>query len=200
MINFIYGKLREVEESSIVIEASGVGFEIYFPKSNMKNLPMIDSEMKVYTYMAVKEDDMSLFGFLTKEDKEIFMKLISCNGVGPKGAMNIVSELGFTTAIKAIASGDDKKIAEVPGIGKKTASKICIELQDKVKKIKFTGAKDLIKDNNEKKSRISDIEDEAVKALMKLGYKNKEAQAMVEKANVDIGDTIEDVIKKVFKK
>lgn len=200
MIDFIAGKLKEIEDNYIVIETNGIGFFIFFPKSNMENLPSIDSDIKVYTYMAVKEDEMSLYGFLTKEDKEIFMLLISCNGVGPKGAMNIISELGFTAVIKAITNNNDKKISEVSGIGKKTASKICIELHDKVKKIKFTGAVDLIKDNNDKKSRITDIEDEATKALIKLGYKNKEAKAMVDKVDIDIDDTTQDIIKKVFRK
>lgn len=200
MIDHIYGKLREKEDKYIVIETGGVGFMIYFPSSNMVNLPDIDKDIKIYTYMAVKEDEISLYGFLTKEDKEIFMLLISCSGVGPKGAMNIISELGFTTVIKAIARGDDKKISEVSGIGKKTASKICIELKDKIKKVKFTGAKDLIKDNNEKKSRISDVESEAIKALMKLGYKNKEAKEMIDKIDIDLDDTVENVIKKVLKR
>ncbi|MCQ2609425.1 MAG: Holliday junction branch migration protein RuvA [Lachnospiraceae bacterium] len=200
MINFIYGKLREVADKKIVVEVNGMGFDINFPSSNIENLPKENADIKVYTYMAVKEDEISLYGFLTKEDKEMFLNLIECDGVGPKGAMKIISELGFTELINAIARKDDVYISKVPGIGKKTASKICIELADKIKKLDFNGAKDIIKENNEKNSRLIDIENEVVKALMKLGYKNKEAKAMVEKVGVNVGDTSENVLKKVLKK
>ena len=95
MINFINGKLKEVLQDKIVVETNGIGFGIYFPASNFVNLPEIDSDIKVFTYMHVKEDEMSLYGFLTREDREMFLKLLTVNGVGPKGALNIISNLGL---------------------------------------------------------------------------------------------------------
>ena len=135
MVNFVTGKLREILADKIVVEANGIGFGIYFPASNFVNLPELDSDIKVFTYMHVKEDEMSLYGFLTREDREMFLKLLTVNGVGPKGALNIISKLGFSTLMKAIANEDSKLISSVSGIGSKTASKICIELGDKVRKM-----------------------------------------------------------------
>ena len=100
MINFVSGKLKEVLQDSIIVETSGIGFGIFFPASNFKNLPEIDNEIKVYTYMNVKEDELSLYGFLTREDREMFLKLLTVSGVGPKGALNIISTLGFLHLLK----------------------------------------------------------------------------------------------------
>ena len=197
MINFINGKLKEVLDNKIVVETCGVGYDIFFPSSNMKNLPEIDSEIKVYTYMHVKEDEMSLYGFLTREDKEMYLKLLT--GVGPKGALNIISSLGFSTLMKAISSEDSKLIASVPGIGSKTASKICIELGDKIRKMNFEGKVDLIKANNEENTKISVIKDEVVEALKKLGYKEVKARELL--ANIDItgNETASDILKLALK-
>ena len=93
MISFISGKLKEILQDSIVVKTNGVGFGIFFPASNFKNLPSIDDDIKVFTYTNVKEDELSLYGFLTREDREMFLKLLTVNGVGPKGALNIISTL-----------------------------------------------------------------------------------------------------------
>lgn len=199
MINFINGKLKEVLDNKIVVETGGVGYDIFFPSSNFKNLPELDSEIKVYTYMHVKEDEMSLYGFLTREDKEMYLKLLTVNGVGPKGALNLISSLGFSTLMKAISSDDSKLIASVPGIGAKTASKICIELGDRVRKMNFEGKVDLIKANVEESGKISAIRDEVVEALKKLGYKENKARELLASINITGDETASEILKLALK-
>ena len=199
MINFIDGKLKEVLENKIVVETSGVGYDIFFPASNFKNLPEPDENIKVFTYMHVKEDEMSLYGFLTREDKEMFLKLLTVNGVGPKGALNIISTLGFSTLMKAISNDDSKLIASVGGIGSKTASKICIELGDKIRKLSFEGKVDIIKTNNELNSKVNAIKDEAVEALVKLGYKENKARERISTLDLDGNETASDILKLALK-
>lgn len=199
MINFINGKLKEVLDNKIVVETGGVGYDIFFPSSNFKNLPEIESEIKVYTYMHVKEDEMSLYGFLTREDKEMYLKLLTVNGVGPKGALNIISSLGFSTLMKAIGSDDSKLIASVQGIGSKTASKICIELGDKVRKMNFEGKVDLIKTNIEESGKISAIRVEVVEALKKLGYKENKARELLASINITGDETSSEILKLALK-
>ena len=199
MINFINGKLKEILENRIVVETSGIGYDIFFPASNFKNLPVIDDDIKVFTYMHVKEDEMSLYGFLTREDKEMFLKLLTVNGVGPKGALSIISTLGFSTLMKAISNDDSKLIASVQGIGSKTASKICIELGDKVRKMNFEGKLDIIKTNNELSSKVDAIKDEAVEALVKLGYKENKARELISTLTLSGDETASDILKLALK-
>ena len=199
MINFVEGKLKEILENRIVVETSGVGYDIFFPASNFKNLPELEENIKVFTYMHVKEDEMSLYGFLTREDKEMFLKLLTVSGVGPKGALSIISTLGFSTLMKAISSDDSKLIASVQGIGSKTASKICIELGDKVRKMSFEGKVDIIKTNNEINSKVNAIKDEAVEALVKLGYKESKARELISTLNLSGDETASDILKLALK-
>ena len=199
MINFINGKLKEVLQDSIVVETAGIGFGIYFPASNMANLPELDSEIKVFTYMNVKEDEMSLYGFLTREDREMFLKLLTVNGVGPKGALNIISTLGFSTLIKAISSEDSKLISQVQGIGAKTASKICIELGDKVRKMNFEGKVDIIKKNNDINSKVNAIKDEVVEAMIKLGFKENRAREIISSLEISGEETASELLKLALK-
>ncbi|MBO6119952.1 MAG: Holliday junction branch migration protein RuvA [Lachnospiraceae bacterium] len=199
MINFISGKLNEVLNDMIVVETNGVGFGIYFPRSNFVNLPAIDEDIKVFTYMHVKEDEMSLYGFLTREDREMFLKLLSVNGVGPKGALNIISTLGFSTLMKAISSEDSKLISTVQGIGAKTASKICIELGDKVRKMNFEGKVDIIKENNAVNSKINAIKDEVTEAMIKLGFKESKAREIISKLEVTENESVSDILKLALK-
>lgn len=199
MINFVEGKLKEILENRIVVETSGIGYDIFFPASNFKNLPALEENIKVFTYMHVKEDEMSLYGFLTREDKEMFLKLLTVNGVGPKGALSIISSLGFSTLMKAISNEDSKLIASVQGIGSKTASKICIELGDKVRKMSFEGKVDIIKSNNEINSKVNAIKDEAVEALVKLGYKESKARELISTLNLSGDETASDILKLALK-
>ena len=199
MINFLNGKLKEVLQDQIVVETGGIGFGIYFPASNFANLPSIDSDIKVFTYMHVKEDEMSLYGFLTREDREMFLKLLTVSGVGPKGALNIISNLGFSTLMKAIASEDSKLISSVQGIGSKTASKICIELGDKVRKMNFEGKIDIIKQNNTENEKINALKDEVAEAMVKLGFKEAKAREILSGISIKGDESASDILKLALK-
>ena len=199
MVNFVSGKLREILADKIVVEANGIGFGIYFPASNFVNLPELDSDIKVFTYMHVKEDEMSLYGFLTREDREMFLKLLTVNGVGPKGALNIISKLGFSTLMKAIANEDSKLISSVSGIGSKTASKICIELGDKVRKMNFEGKIDIIKQNNSENKKFNVVKDEVAEAMVKLGFKEAKAREILNNLNLSGEETASDILKLALK-
>ena len=199
MVSFVSGKLREILTDKIVVETNGIGFGIYFPASNFANLPAIDSDIKVFTYMHVKEDEMSLYGFLTREDREMFLKLLTVSGVGPKGALNIISTLGFSTLMKAIASEDSKLIASVQGIGAKTASKICIELGDKVRKMNFEGKLDIIKQNNTENQKINALKDEVAEAMVKLGFKEARAREILNTIDITGTETTSEILKLALK-
>ena len=199
MINFVSGKLREILADKIVVEANGIGFGIYFPASNFVNLPELDSDIKVFTYMHVKEDEMSLYGFLTREDREMFLKLLTVNGVGPKGALNIISKLGFSTLMRAIANEDSKLISSVSGIGSKTASKICIELGDKVRKMNFEGKIDIIKQNNSENKKFNVVKDEVAEAMVKLGFKEAKAREILNNLDLSGEETASDILKLALK-
>lgn len=200
MISFISGKLKEVLNDKIVVETNGVGFSIYFPASNFTNLPDIDNDIKVFTYMHVKEEEMSLYGFITREDREMFLKLLTVNGVGPKGALNIISNLGFSTLMKAIANEDSKLISSVSGIGSKTASKICIELGDKIRKMNFEGKVDVIKKNLAENEKFNATKDEVVEAMVKLGFKESRAREILNTINLDGTETASEILKIALKK
>ena len=179
MINYIKGTFIESSSNKIVVENNGIAYDMYFPVSNMANLPLENSEIKVYTYMSVREDDISLYGFLTEEDRDVFLMLLTVNGVGPKGALNIISTFGFNETVKLIARGDNKKLSQVKGLGQKTASKIIIELSDKIKKVNIGNAKDFIRENNVVNEKINRVKEEVVEALVSLGHQKKAAIDMV---------------------
>ena len=177
MISYIKGELVEVTENAIVLDHGGMGFSIMMPASILAKLPQIGSELKVHTYLYVKEDILGLYGFLTKDDLKIFKLLITVNGIGPKGALAILSamtpdDLGF-----AVLAGDAKTISKAPGIGNKTAQKLIIELKDKLK------IEDVLNGSDGGYETSSDMGDtaaaEAVMALTALGYSAADATRAV---------------------
>lgn len=132
MIYYVAGMLAAVGEKSIVVDHQGIGLEILVPSSVLDALPVVGSDVKIYTYFHVKEDGMQLFGFLSRQDKELFQLLITVNGIGPKGGLAMMSTLSSDDIRMAILSDDAKTIAMSPGIGPKTAKKLILELKDKL--------------------------------------------------------------------
>lgn len=133
MISYIRGELAEVLEDSIIVESSGIGFQIRVPVSVLEEMPEEGSEVKIYTYFNVREDAMQLFGFLDREDLRIFEMLLGVNGIGPKGAIGILSAISGEDLQFAVLADDAKTISKAPGIGLKTAQKLILELKDKMK-------------------------------------------------------------------
>lgn len=196
MIRYIKGVYAMCLENSIVIETgSGMGFEVNVPLGSSLYHNNIGDQIKVLTHMIVKEDDMSLYGFEDKDNLELFKKLISVNGVGPKAAMSIMGNLSFNELRKAIVCGDSKAIASANGIGKKTAERIILELKDKVDAagidgVDISGSIGTISFDNER--------NEAVNALIALGYSKNEAFSAVSQV-ADDGLTCEVYVRKALK-
>ena len=177
MISYIKGELVELTENAIVLDHDGMGFLIMMPASILAKLPAIGSELKVHTYLYVKEDILDLYGFLTKDDLKIFKLLITVNGIGPKGALAILSAMTPDDLRFAVLAGDSKTISKAPGIGNKTAQKLIIELKDKLK------IEDVLDGSDGGYETSSDMGDtaaaEAVMALTALGYSAADATRAV---------------------
>ncbi|WFR59876.1 Holliday junction branch migration protein RuvA [Anaerocolumna sp. AGMB13025] len=204
MISYIKGELTEVSEEGITIEANGLGYEVRMPLSSLDSLPRTGSQLKVYTYLYVREDAIGLFGFLTRDDLKVFKLLITVNGIGPKGALGILSAITPDDLRFAVLSDDVKTIAKAPGIGNKTASKLIIELKDKLK-LEDAFEQKLINQMEGQPplkgtgSVAADIRKEAIEALVVLGYSATDAAKVVRNTEIKEGMTSEDVLKQSLK-
>ena len=199
MISYIRGEFVAVEKEKVIIDVGGVGYGIFVPESAMGLLPQIGNEVKLHTYLNVREDAMQLFGFLTRDDLEIFKLLIGVSGIGPKGGLSILSKLTADDLRFAIMSGESKAISAAPGIGKKTAEKVIIELKDKldIEEIlnpSYSETKSAIKMDGS----ANEIQSEAVQALVALGYGSTESLKAVNKVNSE-NMTVEEVLKQALK-
>ena len=180
MIGFLRGKVAGSDENTLLLDVSGVGFEIYVGPGIGAYVNKTGDELTVYTYMAVKEDDISLYGFLSKDELKLFKLLLSVSGIGPKGAMQIISAMGTDDLRFAILTGDAKGIAKSPGIGLKTAQKLILELKDKIGAV-ADGTDSTVK-TAASAFDVSDIRGEAAEALMALGYSSTESYRAVKSA------------------
>jgi len=193
MYAFFKGKVEEIEKDRVVIEVNNIGYEINMPESDLFTLD-INQEIKIYTYLHVREDDMKLFGFLSYETLGFFRKLISVSGVGPKVALGIISNIVTSDMCIAIATENVAALKQVPGIGPKMAQKIIFELKDKVLKEEVINASKKV----EKKVTINPNISEATTALQVLGYSERQIKEVISGLEVE-EDTVEDIIKKVLK-
>lgn len=204
MISYIKGVLAKVWEDGIILEANNIGYEIKMPLSSLEDLPRIGDTIKIYTYMHVREDAIGLFGFLAEDDLTMFKLLITVSGIGPKGALGILSAITPDDLRFAVLSEDAKTIAKAPGIGNKTASKMIIELKDKIK-LEDAFEQKLLNQINEQGnmtstgSFITDIRNEAVQALVVLGYSKTDASKVVRNIDITENMTSEDILKKSLK-
>ena len=199
MISYIKGKLTEVDDGIIVVENNGIGFNIHVPATVISSFSSIGDEVKVYTYLQIREDAHRLFGFLTRDDLNIFKMLINVNGIGPKGALAILSTISPDDLRFAILSDDARLISTAPGIGSKTAQKLILELKDKIKlEEAFESYSSGV--NAVKTDDVLVAKNEAVEALVSLGYGSTEAmKAVREVENADELDS-EEILKRALKK
>lgn len=198
MISYIRGELAEIEEDKVIVDVGGVGFGIYMSGRAAALLPPAGNEVKIYTYMNVKEDAMQLFGFLTKDDLMVFKLLIGVNGIEPKAGLNILSSLSPDDLRFAVVANDVKAIMSAPGIGKKTAEKLILELKDKL------SLEDVLEHSVEAAdvgsvSGTNQIQAEAVQALTALGYGSTESLQAVKKAGQSEEDDVESLLKKALR-
>ena len=194
MFAYLRGILVYKNNENAIVDVGGVGYNIQIPYSTYQLLPDIDKEVKLYTYMAVREDNVSLFGFFSKEEKKIFEQVISVSGIGPKIGIGILSDITPADFSLAVITDDVNRLTKISGIGKKTAQRIIIELKDKMKTedVKTTNEAPVLRGviNN-------DIE-EAISALQVLGYPNKEAVNMVNSVAGE-GMKVEEIVKLALK-
>ncbi len=191
MINFIYGEIAAKNENSVVLDHNGIGFEIFVSTSTLSLIGQIGEMARVFTYMNVKEDELSLYGFLSMEEKNMFLKIINVSGIGPKMALQILSGLSLSDLAVAIKNEDIKLLSTIKGLGKKTAERLALELKDKIDLIGFAAQDTLVEDVN------VDMVDEAMQALIALGINKNEAYRLA-KLNAVGAESTEDIIRKTF--
>ena len=199
MISYLRGTLAAFEEDKVIVDVGGVGYGVFMSGQAMGRLPAVGSEVKLHTYLNVKEEAMQLYGFLTRDDLSVFRQLIGVNGIGPKGGLGILSALSPDDLRFAVLANDVKAICAAPGLGKKTAEKLILELRDK---LKLEDALDHIASDSEASvgmESYSQIRSEAVQALVALGYGSTEALRAVKKVEVEEAMEVEDVLKLALK-
>ena len=189
MIVHIRGTLVEKEPTRAVVEAAGVGYELFIPVSTYDKLPRIGGEVKLLAFHCVREDDEILFGFATEDERGLFAKLTSVSGVGPKIALAILSGSSVSELAMAIAGGDAKRISAIKGVGKKTAEKICVELRDKVSEFAFAA--------HGVGGNASPVMRDALAALRALGFNEETSSKMV--ADVIAANPSLDDVEKIIK-
>lgn len=198
MIGFVNGEIEDIYEDRVLIDCGFMGYNIYVCGNVLENCS-IGQEIKLYTYLNVREDAMNLFGFLTKDELKVFKLLITVNGIGPKGALAILTIMSPNDLRYAIMTEDSKVISKAPGVGVKTAQKVILELKDKLDIDSFIGASDDKMTQNKNNDIQNEIIEEATEALVSLGYTSKEIAKVIKTCNVTECVTTEDVIKIVLK-
>ena len=198
MYSYIKGELVEIQPESIVVEAGQIGYEIRMPANMVGRLGGIGQSVKVYTYLHVKEDLMELYGFLSRDDLQVFRLLLGGNGIGPKGALAILTALTPDDLRIAVLGEDAKAIAKAPGIGSKTAQRVILELKDRLSLVPVAGnvspaAQAISQDSS------SAVKAEAVQALVALGYSSSEAWKSVGKIELAPEMTVEELLKLCLK-
>ena len=199
MYAYIKGILAEITEDAIIVENQGIGYEIAVPGQVFDYLPSVGEEVKIYTYHYVREDAILLYGFLTKEDVRIFKMLIGVSGIGPKGALSILSVLSTDDLRFAILGDDAKAIAKAPGVGAKTAQRVIIELKDK---LSLEDAFEQKLANQAQKAELNPavgVKNEAILALTSVGYSQSEALKVLQGIEISPDDQVEDVLKMALK-
>lgn len=194
MYEYIKGIFRGMNKDYIVVENNGIGYKIYTSGNTLASMPQIDEEVTLYLQQIVREDFIGLYGFYTREERDMFNLLLTINGVGAKASLSLLSISSILNLKYAILTSDEKTLMRAPGIGKKTAQRIILELGDKLKKDDLSGEiKGQLQDNNE----IIDMSSEALSALISLGYSEKEANNALKSVNKN--NSLEAIIKDCLK-
>ncbi|EJT5935987.1 Holliday junction branch migration protein RuvA [Clostridium perfringens] len=197
MYEYIRGQFQGISKDYVVIELNNIGYRIFTSGNTMSNMPKVGDEVLLYLEQIVREDFIGLYGFTTREELEMFKLLLSINGVGAKAALSLLSISTVNNLKYAIMMGDEKHITRAPGIGKKTAQRIILELKDKLKPDELTSEEEQLIEGINDNSDYSFNINETLSALMALGYTEKEAQKALEK--VDKTLSIENMIKESLK-
>jgi Holliday junction DNA helicase RuvA len=197
MIAHLNGVLLTKSTQSIIIDVGGVGYEVIVPLSTFYALPDVNERVGLLIYTHVRDDALILFGFHTRLEKDLFVMLISVSGIGPKLGVNILSGIGPRDLLEAIAKGDALRLQAIPGVGKKTAERISLELKDRASKALGDGDMPQVAAPQGEERRIVD---DALSALVNLGYSIKSAKMAVDKAQTRVGEmTLEGLIREALR-
>ncbi|HTJ00135.1 MAG TPA: Holliday junction branch migration protein RuvA [Dongiaceae bacterium] len=199
MISFLHGKLSDALPTQVILEVGGVGYDVLIPLSSFDKLPAPGGEVKLLTHLVVREDAHVLYGFMTAAERELFRLLINTvSGIGPKIALNILSGISVSAFRGAVAGGDVKALAQISGVGKKTAERIVVELRDKIGAAGAWEASSATRTLTPDDQKVND----AVLALMALGFKQPEAHESVRAAQAMLGPQagLEDLVRACLKK
>lgn len=196
MITFLDGILESKQPTAVTVNVGGVGYELHIPLSSFDRLPAPGAACRILTYDHVREDDHLLFGFMTEDERRMFVLLMSVSGIGPKLALSALSGLTVREIKAAIAGGDVKRLSSISGIGKKTAERIVVDLKDRIGVGEALAAAAPGRELSPGDARLRD----AVLALISLGYKRVEAETMAQKALAAAGQdaTVEAVVRKAL--
>ena len=204
MIAYIRGRLEyvDLEEGMAVLETGGIGYQILLSGRDLELLPSTGEEVRLYTYLQVRDDAFVLYGFFTREDRKLFGQLLGVSGIGPKGALGILSGLSADDLRFAVLADDAKTIAKAPGIGLKTAKKLILELRDKLSleeafEARLAGEK--AREGAEPSAGLTAARNEAVEALTALGYSSSEALKAVRQVEAADGMDVEEILKAALK-
>lgn len=199
MISYIKGTLERRGENDIIVEAGGIGYRIFVSPATLAKLPQTGEAVQIFTYFSVKEDGMSLYGFAAREEQEMFEKLLLVNGVGPKGALGFLSVLNPSEIVMAILSDDVKTLSKAPGVGRKTAQRVILDLKDKFKTedavSSLEGAAGIAESVGGGNAKF-----EAIDAMTALGYSRSEAAPGGSMRLPAEGMTTEDILKAALKR
>ena len=198
MFAFIKGIIEEKASTYVVIETGGVGYKIYMPEPEIELLGNIGEIVKVHTYYWVREDNISLYGFTTKEELRMFEILITTSGIGAKSAIAILSNIDPSSFALAVINEDTRKLTKLPGIGAKSAARIILELKDKLKKQELETKESEQKDELQKAINNNENLNEAISALQVLGYNRREIEKALDNAKLD-GLSVEEIIRQGLK-
>src|SRR5688572_22079060 len=177
MIGYLEGHIRELQTDRVVVTAGGVGYLVHIPLSTYYQLEGHSSaSLQIYTH--VREDALALYGFATSSEKTAFEKLISISGIGPRLAQVILSGIDVAELAEAVMKGDSRRLSAIPGVGKKTSERICLELRDKLV---------MVSPEEPRKTRPEPAGDDVVSALVNLGYKSTSAESAAQAARKDLG-------------
>ena len=194
MYAFIEGEVCEKLNGSLTLLAGGVGYLLYCSNNTLQAAPSLGEKMRCYTFLSVREDAMELFGFASREEKELFLQLTSVSGIGPKTALGLLGSMSLRDLNLAILLGDVNALSRAPGIGKKTAQRIALELKDKISQASVSAHADEGAPVASAAFTEADSASEAVEALIALGYSSTEARSAVSRIRGQ-ADTPEDLIR-----
>lgn len=195
MISHLVGTLDHVDQNYVVIDVNNVGYHVNVPTAVLSRLPNVGEKVKLFTIQVVRENDISLYGFLSKEERSLFSLLLSVSGIGPKLAMALISGFPANKLVTAIAQADVALISSIPGIGRKTAERIIVELKDRISKAYAIKPSEMALGVKGDQNAISD----SISALIALGYSPREARESIIKLNLTEAKPLEEIIKEALK-